>query len=99
RPECYICSLAVFPSVFQPLSFPMPAPPKKLRKQYSNADYPEVVLRFEDGHEIRIPKGVTKSFDAWEGERIKILAIWDHTSGEREKVDTLRAEAFPDAQG
>lgn len=74
----------------------MPTPPKKLRKQYHNEKYPEIVLRFEDGHEIKVPKGATKSFDAWAGERIKILAIWDHTSGEREKVDTLLAEQFTD---
>ena len=74
----------------------MPTPPKKLRKKYTNETHPEVVLRFEDGHEIKLPKGVTKSFDVWAGERIKILAIWDHTSGEREKVDTWRAEQFAD---
>jgi hypothetical protein len=74
----------------------MPTPPKKLRKQYQNEKYPEVVLRFEDGHEIRIAKGSTKSFDAWAGERIKILAVWDDTSGEREKVDTLVADQFSD---
>jgi hypothetical protein len=74
----------------------MPTPPQKLRKQYRNDEYPEVVLRFEDGHEIRIAKGSAKSFDAWAGERIKILAVWDHTSGEREKVDTWRAERFDD---
>ncbi len=74
----------------------MPTPPKKLRKQYKNEKYPEVVLRFEDGHEIQIKKDSTKSFDAWAGERIKILAVWDHTSGEREKVDTLTADQFTD---
>ena len=73
----------------------MPTPPKKLRKEYENEKYPEIVLRFEDGHEIKIAKGVKKSFDAWAGERIKILAIWDHTSGEREKVDTWLADQFP----
>lgn len=72
----------------------MPAQPAKLRKQYLNSQYPNVVLRFEDGHEIEIAKGVRKSFDVWAGERIKILAIWDHTSGEREKVDTWLAEQF-----
>ena len=71
-------------------------PPKKIRKQYTNAQYPLIVLRFEDGHEIKVAKGAKKSFDAWAGERIKILAIWDHTSGEREKVDTLLAEQFSD---
>ena len=74
----------------------MPSSPEKLRKQYTNADFPHVVLRFEDGHEIMIPKGVTKSFDAWGGERVRILAVWDHTSGEREKVDTWRADQFQD---
>ncbi|MFP5353848.1 MAG: hypothetical protein ACLGIK_01635 [Gemmatimonadota bacterium] len=75
----------------------MPTPPKKLRKQYSNTEYPNVILRFEDGHEIQVPKGNTKSFDCYEGERIKVLAKYDPTSTEREKVDTLRAEQFPDA--
>jgi len=74
----------------------MPAQPTKVRKQYSNTEFPHIVLRFEDGHEIQIPTGTTKGFDAWEGERIKILAIWDPTSGEREKVDTWRAEQFDD---
>lgn len=74
----------------------MPTPPQKVRKQYANTEYPNVLLRFEDGHEITVPKGSTKSFDCYVGERIKILAIWDHTSGEREKVDTWRAEQFPD---
>ena len=29
-------------------------PPEKNRRRYTNADYPTVVLRFEDGHEIRV---------------------------------------------
>lgn len=74
----------------------MPTPPKKLRKQYTNEKYPEIVLRFEDGHEIKVPKDSTKSFDCYSGERIKILAVWDHTSGEREKVDTWVSDLFPD---
>ncbi|HET6681578.1 MAG TPA: hypothetical protein VFG84_10295 [Gemmatimonadaceae bacterium] len=72
-------------------------PPEKLRKQYANTEYPNIVLRFEDGHEIHVPKGSTKSFDCYAGERIKILAVYDPTAGEREKVDTLRAEQFDDA--
>ena len=75
----------------------MPTPPQKLRKQYTNSDHPHVVLRFEDGHEIHIPKGAAKAFDAYKGERIKILAIYDPTSKEREKINTLRAEQFDDA--
>lgn len=70
--------------------------PSKIRKQYENTNFPHVILRFEDGHEIQLPKGTRKSFDAWEGERIKILAVWDPTSGDREKVDTWRAEQFDD---
>lgn len=74
----------------------MPKQPAKLRKQYANTEFPEVVLRFEDGHEILVARGTRSGFDAWEGERVKILAIWDRTSGEREKVDTWRAEQFED---
>ena len=70
--------------------------PSKVRKQYNNTEFPLVVLRFEDGHEIQVPKGTRKGFDAWEGERIKILAVWDQTSGDREKVDTWRSEQFED---
>ena len=43
----------------------MPPRAKKVRKQYTNSDHPHVVLRFEDGHEIDIPKGTAKSFDAF----------------------------------
>ena len=62
----------------------MPTPPKKLRKQYANKDYPNVVLRFEDGHEIEILKGAGKTFDCYAGETIKILAMYDKTSKERD---------------
>ncbi|MGH7665294.1 MAG: hypothetical protein ACRENI_13545 [Gemmatimonadaceae bacterium] len=71
--------------------------PKKLRKKYSNDEYPTVILRFEDGHEIQVKKGGGKSFDAYAGETIKILAIWDHTSGERELVASRKADEFEDA--
>lgn len=74
----------------------MPRRAEKIRKQYKNSDHPHVVLRFEDGHEIHIPKGTAKSFDAYVGERIKILAVYDPTAKEREKIDTLRAEQFED---
>jgi hypothetical protein len=75
----------------------MPTPPKKFRKQYTNSDHPLVVLRFEDGHEIKVEKGVGKSFDAYSGETIKVLAIYDPTSGERELVETRKADDFTDA--
>jgi len=72
--------------------------PKKLRKQYVNNEYPHVMLRFEDGHEIQIPKGVGKAFDAWQGEAVKILALWDPTSSERELVESRKGEDFDDAK-
>lgn len=67
---------------------------RKLRRQYSNVEYPEILLRFEDGHEIRINKGRTKSFDAWSGETIRIVALWDPTAGERVLVASRRADEF-----
>ena len=73
-------------------------PPKKIRKQYRNVDFPTVVLRFEDGHEIRVDKGRGKQFDAWPGETIKLLAVYDPTSGERELIEARRADAVEDAQ-
>lgn len=75
----------------------MPTPPRKLRKQYTNTDHPNVVLRFEDGHEIKVPKGQGKSFDCYSGETVKVLAIYDPTSGERELVSSRKADSFPDA--
>ena len=71
--------------------------PKKIRKQYTNSEYPTVLLRFEDGHEIVVKKGAGKSFDAWPGETIKVLAIWDPTSAERELVASRKADEFEDA--
>ena len=71
--------------------------PDKLRKQYTNSDYPTVVLRFEDGHEIKVSKGTGKRFDAWSGETIKLLALYDPTSGERELIESRRADEFDDA--
>ena len=59
-----------------------------------NSDYPMVVLRFEDGHEIRVERGTGKSFEGYEGERIRIIAIYDPTSTERVLIDTWRAEQF-----
>lgn len=75
----------------------MPTPPKKLRKQYSNTEHPLVMLKFEDGHEIKVPKGSGKTFDCYAGETIKVLAVYDRTSKERELVESRKADAFPDA--
>ena len=77
----------------------MPPKAEKVRKQYSNKEYPRVVLRFQDGHEIHLDKGQTKSFDCYVGERIKILVVYDPTAKEWEKIDTLRAQQFEDATG
>ena len=75
----------------------MPPRAKKVRKQYTNSDHPHVVLRFEDGHEIEVLKGAGKTFDCYAGETIKVLAMYDKTSKERELVESRKADAFPDA--
>ena len=69
-------------------------PARRLRRRYSNEKYPDVILRFEDGHEIRLKKGETKDFDAYAGETIKVVVLWDASSGEREVVDVRKAENF-----
>jgi hypothetical protein len=76
----------------------LPPTPSKLRKAYINLAHPVVVLRFEDGHEILVPKGKVKTFDAYGGEIIKIVAIYDPTSTERELLEAVRAEELPDAE-
>jgi hypothetical protein len=74
-----------------------PPSARRLRRRYVNDRYPTVLLRFEDGHEIRIAKGEGKTFDAWAGETIKVVVIWDPTSSEREVVSVMKAEQFPEA--
>jgi hypothetical protein len=76
----------------------MPPVPPKLRKAYVNLAHPVVVLRFEDGHEIRVSKGKVKTFDAYGGEIIKVVAVYDPTSAERELLESVRAEELPDAE-
>ena len=71
--------------------------PKKIRKQYENKEYPLVIMRFEDGHEIKVYQNTGKEFDAWPGETIKLLAMYDPTSPDRELIDTRRSDDFPDA--
>jgi hypothetical protein len=75
----------------------MSTQPKRVRKQYTNDSYPLALLRFEDGHEIKIYKGTGKEFDCYPGETIKILAMYDPTSTERELVATRKSDEFPDA--
>ena len=75
----------------------MPPKAEKIRKQYTNKEYPRVVLRFEDGHEIKVYRGTGKSFDAWSGETVKVLGINDPTSGEVELIASRKADDFPDS--
>lgn len=75
----------------------MPPTPRKLRKQYVNTEYPRVVLRFEDGHEIVVKRGVGKTFDCYAGETIKLLAVLDPEVRERELFATRRADELDDA--
>lgn len=67
---------------------------KRLRRKYENLQYPLVLLRFEDGHEIRVKKGEGKTFDAYAGETVKVVAVWDSTSADREVVSIMKAEQF-----
>ena len=67
---------------------------RRLRRRYSNDKYPLVMLRFEDGHEIQLKRGETKSFDAFAGESIKVVVLWDPSINEREVIATLKAEQF-----
>lgn len=62
-----------------------------------NAKYPLVALKFEDGHEIRLKKGEGKAFDAFAGETIKVVVLWDPAAGEREVVSVMKAEQFEEA--
>jgi hypothetical protein len=76
----------------------MSARPKRIRKQYVNADYPLVIMRFEDGHEIKVYKGTGKEFDAYPGETIKLLAMYDPTSHDRELIESRKSDDFADIQ-
>lgn len=67
---------------------------QRLRRRYVNSKYPLVVLRFEDGHEIRLRKGQGKTFDAFAGETVKVVVLWDPSANEREVIAVLKAEQF-----
>jgi hypothetical protein len=71
--------------------------PQKLRKKYTNTDYPLLIMRFEDGHEIKVYQGTGKEFDAYPGETIKLLAMYDPTSNDRELVEARKSDLFEDA--
>lgn len=69
----------------------------RLRRRYINREHPLVVLRFEDGHEIRLRKGEAKEFDAFAGETIRIVAVWDSEAGDRETLAVRKGEDFEKA--
>lgn len=71
--------------------------PQKLRKQYTNDAYPLVVLKFEDGHEIKVYQNTGKVFDAWSGETVKLMAVYDPTSKAWELIEARKVDAFDDA--
>ncbi len=73
-------------------------PARSFAKRTSTSNYPFVVLRFEDGHEIRIAQGKVKTFDAYTGEVIKVVAVFDPTAKERDLLESVRAEDLPDAE-
>lgn len=74
-----------------------PPSARPLRRRYANARYPLVVLRFEDGHEIALKRGEGKSFDAYAGETIKVVVVWDPAAGDREVISVMKAEQFEEA--
>jgi hypothetical protein len=39
-----------------------------------------------------------KTFDCYSGETIKVVAVFDPTSSERELLETVRADELPDAE-
>jgi hypothetical protein len=75
-----------------------PPSAKRLRRGYANTKYPLVILRFEDGHEIALKKGESKAFDAFVGETIKVVAVWDPAAADREVISVLKAEQFEEAR-
>ncbi|MCX5763567.1 MAG: hypothetical protein NTU67_02880 [Gemmatimonadetes bacterium] len=74
----------------------MPQAPQKIRKQYVNTEYPNLVLRFEDGHEIVVKRDTGKIFDIYPGETVRLLAVFDPDARERELIATRKAEEFDD---
>ena len=67
---------------------------RPLRRRYANTRYPIILLRFEDGHEITIKRGEGKAFDAYAGETIKVVVVWDAAAGDREVISVMKAEQF-----
>jgi hypothetical protein len=71
---------------------------RRLRRRYMNSKYPLVILRFEDGHEIKIKKGEGKTFDAYAGETVKVVVLWDAAAADREVISVMKAEQFEEAK-
>ena len=71
--------------------------PAKFRKAYVNTSHPLVCLRFEDGHEIKVYRNTVKTFDAYAGEVIKVLAVFDETAKERDLIESIKADDLPSA--
>ncbi|MCU0647814.1 MAG: hypothetical protein MUF00_07445 [Gemmatimonadaceae bacterium] len=71
--------------------------PQRVRKQYANHDHALIVLRFEDGHEIKVYKGKGKEFDAWPQEKIKLMVVHDGQGREWDLLETRTTEQFEDA--
>jgi len=57
-----------------------------------------VLLRFEDGHEIQLKRGEGKTFDAYAGETIKVVVVWDPSAGDREVIAVMKAEQFEEGE-
>lgn len=74
-----------------------PPSARRIRRRYVNREYPLVSLRFEDGHEIRLRQGDGCDFDAYAGETIKVIALWDPSSNERDVVAVRKADDFDPA--
>ena len=75
-----------------------PPSPKRIRRRYRNEKYPLVLLRFEDGHEIKFKRGEAKSFNAYLGETVKVVVLWDASANERETVSVQKAETFEESK-
>ena len=76
----------------------MPPAPSKVRKAYVNSTHPLVCLRVEDGHEIKVYRNPVKTFDAYGGEVIKVLAVHDDSSRERELIESIKSDDLPNAE-
>lgn len=70
----------------------------RIRRRFKNEKYPLVLLRFEDGHEIKLRKGEAKAFDAFPGETVKVVVLWDASANERETIAVKKAETFEEAK-